>query len=142
LRPGALVGLIIAVLGCVAGCARKHPPPGSQYAMAEVLLRHELAAPRSHLGPGGARCPCYVLVGAKDFPRERAAALADTGVTFLPESAWSAARKGLRVHIGTARTRWNGNFDVVVGYDCDAQACRETENAIVRYDGSRWRVIR
>ncbi len=141
MRHGAAVALISTVLAFMAGCARQHPPPGSQYAMAEVLLRHELAAPRSHLGPRGARCPCYVVVGAQDLPRERAAALADTGVTFLPGSAWTAG-KGLRVHIGLPRTRWNGNFDVAVGYDCDAQACRETASSIVRYDGSRWRVIR
>jgi len=141
LRHGALVALIFTAFGLVAGCSRQHPPPGSQYAMAEVLLRHELAAPSSHLGPRGARCPCYVLVGAQDLPRERAAALADTGVTFLPESDWSAG-KGLRVHIGLPRTRWNGNFDVAVGYDCDGERCGQTASSIVRYDGSRWRVIR
>jgi hypothetical protein len=82
-----------------------------------------------------------VLVGTQDFPRQHAAALADTGVTFLPASAWSADR-GLRVHIGLPRTRWNGNFDVAVGYDCDAERCAQTVSSIVRYDGSRWRVIR
>jgi hypothetical protein len=141
LRHGALVTLIFTVLAFMVGCARKHPPPGAQYAMAEVLLRHELETPSSHLGPGGARCPCYVLVGEQDLPPERAAALADTGVTFLPGSAWSAG-KGLRIHIGLPRTRWNGNFDVAVGYDCDAERCGETASSIVRYDGSRWRVIR
>jgi hypothetical protein len=141
LRHGALLALILTVLGFTVGCTRKHPPPGSQYAMAEVLLRHEVATPRSQLGPKGARCPCYVLVGAEDLPTARAAALADTGVTFLPASAWSVG-KGLRVHIGLPRTRWNGNFDVAVGYDCDAERCAETASSIVRYDGSRWRVIR
>jgi hypothetical protein len=140
LRHGAPVALILTLLACMVGCTRQHPPSGSEYAMAEVLLRHELAAPSSRLGPRGARCPCYVRVGTQDFPRDRAADLADTGVTFLPESAWSAG-KGLRVHIGLPRTRWNGNFDVAVGYDCDAQACAQTAGSIVRYDGSRWRVI-
>lgn len=140
MRNRALVILTLTVVGLVAACSRHHPPPGSQYAMAEVLLRHELAAPGSHLGTQGSRCPCYIRVGAQALPADHAAALADTGVTFLPESAWSAG-KGLRVHIGLPRTRWNGNFDVAVGYDCDADRCEQSASTLMRYDGSRWRVL-
>jgi hypothetical protein len=107
--------------------------------MAEVLLRHELAAPRSHLGKNGGLCPCYVLVGEQDLPPERVAALADAGITFLPGSAWTAGR-GVRVHIGLPRPRWNGNFDVALTYDCGPQ-CEEFDSSLMRYDGSRWRVI-
>jgi hypothetical protein len=135
LRYGALV-----VLFCIAGCAQRHPPPGSQYAMAEILLRHELVAQHSHLGPNGTRCPCYVLVGGQDLPAEHIAALAGTGALFLPGSTWSAG-KGLRVRIGLPRHRWNGNFDVALAYDCGPQ-CEEFASSIMRYDGSRWRVIR
>ncbi len=101
--------------------------------MAEVLLRHQLPA---------LRCPCYVLVGDRDLPAERAAALTmATGVTFLPSSAWSAAKDGLRVRIGLPRPRWNGNFDVAVAYDCGTPQCVQAANSLMRYDGSRWRVI-
>lgn len=140
MRYRALVILTFTLVALAAACSRRHPPPGSQYVMAEVLLRHELAAPASHLGAHGSRCPCYVRVGDQDMPAEHAAALANTGVTFLPESAWSSG-KGLRVHIGLPRTRWNGNFDVAVGYGCDAQRCEQSATTLLRYDGSRWRVI-
>jgi hypothetical protein len=107
--------------------------------MAEALLRHELASPQSHLGAHGSRCPCFVLVGEQDLPPERLAALTATGATFLPGSSWSA-RQGLRVHIGLPRHRWNGNFDVALAYDC-GPTCQESGSALMRYDGSRWRVI-
>jgi len=123
----------------VGGCAQRYLPPGSQFAMAEVLLRHELAAPQSALGTHAVRCPCYVLVGDRDLPPDRAAALTTTGVTFLPGSAWSTGR-GLRVRIGLPQPRWNGNFDVALTYDCGPQ-CVRSANALMRYDGSRWRVI-
>lgn len=140
MRYRALVILTFTLVSLATACSRRHPPPGSQYAMAEVLLRHELASPASHLGAHGSRCPCYVRVGAEDLPADYAAALANTGVTFLPESAWSAG-KGLRVHIGLPRTRWNGNFDVAVGYECDVHRCEQSAGRLLRYDGSRWRVI-
>ena len=130
----------LAVLILATGCAQRHLPPGAQYAMAEVLLRHELAAAHSHLGPGGARCPCYVLVGDEDLPPQHLATLTDTGVTFLPGGAWNRD-KGLRVRIGMPRHRWNGNFDVTLTYDCGPQ-CEESASALMRYDGSRWRVVR
>jgi hypothetical protein len=131
--------LLVLVGSSLAGCTQRHLPPGSQYAMAEVLLRRELTAPQSHLGSHGARCPCYVLVGDQDLPAERTAALAATGVTFLPGSAWSVG-KGLRVHIGLPRHRWNGNFDIALSYDCGPQ-CEESASSLMRYDGAGWRVI-
>jgi hypothetical protein len=108
--------------------------------MAEVLLRHELAAKGSHLGAAGSRCPCYVLVGDRDLPPERALALADTGTTFLPGTRWMQG-KGVRIRIGLPRTRWNGNFDVEVAYDCQEAQCSGSARWVMRYDGSRWRVI-
>ena len=107
--------------------------------MAEVLLRHELASPHSHLGTRGSRCPCFVLVGEQDLPPQQVAALAATGATFLPGSAWSAGQ-GVRVRIGLPRHRWNGNFDVALAFDC-GPGCGESAAALMRYDGSRWRVI-
>lgn len=107
--------------------------------MAEVLLRHELAAPRSHLGTHGARCPCFVLVAEQDLPPQQLASLSSTGATFLPGSSWSAGQ-GLRIRIGAPRHRWNGNFDVSLAYDCGA-GCQQSVTALLRYDGSRWRVI-
>ncbi len=139
---------LVLGLGCcfLPGCGQRHLPPGAQYAMAEALLRHELAAEHSHLGKNGGRCPCYVLVGEQDLPPERVAALANTGVSFLPGSAsflpgsaWMAGT-GLRVHIGLPRHRWNGNFDVALTYDCGPH-CEELASSLMRYDGSRWRVI-
>jgi hypothetical protein len=130
----------LAVVIVIAGCAQRHLPAGSQYAMAEALLRHELAAAQSsHLGPNGARCPCYVLVGERDLPPEHLIALAGTGVTFLPGSAWSAG-KGLRVHIGLPRHLWNGNFDVALSIECGPR-CEESASLLMRYDGSRWHVL-
>jgi hypothetical protein len=123
----------------VAGCGQRHLPAGSQYAMAEVLLRHQLAARPSPMGAQGTRCPCYVLVGERDLPAQSAAALATTGASFLPGSAWSAG-KGLRIHVGLPRRRWNGNFDVALTYDCGPQ-CVQSASVLMRYDGSRWRVI-
>jgi hypothetical protein len=108
--------------------------------MAEVLLRRELAATDSHLGASGARCPCYVRVGDHDLPPERASELRDTGVAFRPGSGWVEGR-GLSVRIGLPRTRWNGNFDVDVGFDCKAARCKQSARWVMRYDGSRWRVI-
>jgi hypothetical protein len=134
LRCGAL-----AVLISIVGCGQRHLPPGSEYPMAEILLRHELASPRSHLGARGSRCPCFVRVGEQDLPPKQLAALTATGATFLPGSAWRTGQ-GLRIRIGQPRHRWNGNFDVSLAYDCGA-ACVESGAALLRYDGARWRVI-
>ncbi len=134
-----LPALIVLAASLVAGCSQRHLPPGGQFAMAEVLLRHQLTAQPSPLGTRASRCPCYVLVGDQDLPAESAAALTSTGVTFLPGSAWSAG-KGLLVRVGLPQPRWNGNFDVALGYDCEPQ-CAHSTNALMRYDGSRWRVL-
>jgi hypothetical protein len=123
----------LAVIVIVSGCAQRHLPAGAELPMAEVLLRQRLHA---------LRCPCYVFVADRDLPAERAAALTmTTGVTFLPGSAWSLGKQGLRVRIGLPRPRWNGNFDVAVTYDCGPRECLQTANSLMRYDGSRWRVV-
>ncbi len=122
-----------------AGCGANHIPPGSQFAMAEVLIRHELASPRSYLQSHTDRCPCFVLVGEQDLPAEQLAALSRTGSAFLPGSSWVAGQ-GTRIRVGLPQSRWNGNFDVVHSYDC-GRGCGGSGRALLRYDGARWRVI-
>ncbi len=134
-RPWIPAGLVF-----LAGCAQRHLPAGSEHAMADVLIHHELAAPRSFLAEHRSRCPCYVFVGDMDLSPAHLAALSDTGVTFLPGSA-RVAGNGLGIRIGLPRHRWNGNFDVTQSYDC-GPTCAGSGIAILRYDGSRWRVLR
>jgi hypothetical protein len=135
LRSSVLILFILAL----SGCARSHVPAGSEYAMAAVLLRYELSMPLSYLGANRNRCPCFVSVADNDPPQAWLAALATTGVRFLPASTWHPG-DGIRIRIGPPRSRWNGNFDVALSYDCGLN-CAKASAALLRYNGRNWRVI-
>ncbi len=121
------------------GCGQRHLPAGSENGMAAALIRHELAAAPSHIGAHVSPCPCYVLVGGRDLAREQLAALSREGPSFVAGSAWAEGR-GVRIRVGLPQHRWNGNFDVAYAMDC-TPACAASGTAVMRYDGSRWRVL-
>ena len=107
--------------------------------MAVALIRQQLSSAHSYLRTHGAACPCYVLVGEKDLAREQLAVLSATGLVFLPGGAWVEGH-GVRLRIALPRSRWNGNFDVAYEFDC-VPGCAASGTAVMRYDGSRWRVL-
>jgi hypothetical protein len=110
-------------------------------AAAQALLRwqvseHKIAASATHY---------YVSVDQHDLPPEIAAALKDTGIDFLPGSAYKAAAPMPHVShdwiisIGKAKRQPNGDYQIDWGYYCGT-LCASGNTAILHRDASGWHV--
>ena len=128
--------------------AALNPPPDLQGVMIAVI-RHQLR-PGGYLASN--RMPLYVSLKSPkddrmiDLSPESIRSLGDTGLPFLPGSAWKAPQSGTRVGttmtmgVGTPTRRPDGNYDITFGFWCGG-LCASSHTAVLRYDTSGWHVI-
>jgi hypothetical protein len=129
-----------ATLVIVGGCTQPPLPAGSENAIAEELILHELGSSGSYLAANRRLCPCFVRVGNRDLPPSELSKLSGTGILFLPGSKWVVG-KGMEITIGLPDRRWNGDLTVTHSYYC-SPLCASSATATLRYDGVKWRVLR
>ena len=136
-----LLHLLLLLIGVANGVV--HAASNDAFAAAEALLRHDAVTDHTYLR-GNSKHPCFVSVAGADLPAEALARLRDTGLKFLPGSAWmpeEGKRVGHDMHVTISEPELlsDGTFRVNYSFYCGT-LCRSTSTAILRRDASGWHV--
>jgi len=128
--------------------ARKFPAPDLQH-LAEVLLRYQVGADRSH-GGGAVQARYFVNLpspdakGLVDLSPDITASLKQDGIETYPGNAWKEGTGGapmsMRFSIGLPVRRPDGNYDVPYNYYC-GPFCAGWYTAVVKHDAGGWHVV-
>jgi len=138
-----ILAVIVAVIVLWALTFRA-PSPSTQSAMAEALLRHELASPDSYLAQNlNYQPPFYLYLVENDQPLDPAAdslrRLSTARINFLAGSGWVEGH-GMRIVVLPPKPLGFGLYRVGHLYHC-SMLCGSHNMAVMFYDSRNWHVV-
>ena len=141
-RKLRVLAALFAVLGIWA-LTLLAPVSEEQSAVAEALIRHELASPESYLAQNlGYQPPFYLYLVEHDQPVDPPAdllrRLSTARAAFLPGSGWTEGH-GTRIGILAPSPLGFSLYRVRHSYYC-GPLCASQNIAVMFYDGRRWHV--